>query len=139
MPVACAAVDTSPFIYLFEGSDHRTGRAVELFRSLAAWRTITSVITPVEVLTHCKREEEEELAARYIEFFKSTPGLAVMPVDWDVALQAATLRATYRMRVPDAIQAATAIVHGADVFITNDRRLTKVTEVKVVLFDEWTP
>jgi len=135
--VRCAAVDTSPFIYLFEGSGERSKRAVEMFGLLGSVRTITSIVTPIEILTHCVREGQSELEAAYLDFFQNTPKLSVFQIDWAIAQKAVYLRAKYQFTTPDAIQIATALVHEADVFITNDRRLTGVTEIEVVLFDEW--
>ncbi len=137
--VRCAAVDTSPFIYLFEGSGERNKQAVELFGLLESARTITSIVTPIEILTHCVREGQSELEASYLDFFQNTPELSVFQIDWPIAQRTAHLRAKYAFTTPDVIQIATALVNGAEVFITNDRRLSTVTEIPVVIFDEWTP
>ena len=137
--VGSAAFDTAPFIYLIEGNDQRGPKAVELFRSLESVPKATSIITPIEILTFCQAPGREDLDRMYREYFTQTDELSVWPVDWEIAEECARLRAKYRLRIPDAIQIATALIAGADVFITNDRRLLKVPEIKVVLFDEWTP
>jgi len=137
--VGRAAVDTSVFIYLFEARPPRGPKAVQLFDAMASSTVVTSIITPIEVLTHCKREGQTELEKQYVRFFLATGNLVVMPVDWEIAERAAEIRARHRLRTPDAIQAATAIVAGAKVFLTNDRRLAKVDEVNVVVFDGWAP
>lgn len=137
--IRCATVDSSPFIYLFEGSGQRYERAIEMFRLLSGSRTITSIITPIEILTYCVREKEKELEATYLDFFQNTPRLTVFPVNWPIGAKAVHLRAKYRFTTPDAIQVATALVNEADVFITNDRRLAGIEEIPVVMFDEWTP
>lgn len=48
--------------------------------------------------------------------------LVLVPVDADIARVAATLRATYRLKTPDALHLATAIVVGADRFVTGNSR-----------------
>ena len=55
-----------------------------------------------------------------------------MPLDAELAEDAARLRSRYRLRLPDAIQVATAIRGRADVFVTHDRRLRRVKELNVV-------
>jgi predicted nucleic acid-binding protein len=58
-------------------------------------------------------------------------------LDPDLALQAAHLRARYQIRTPDAIQIAAAIEFGARLFLTNDDRVRKVTEIEVVVLERW--
>jgi predicted nucleic acid-binding protein len=52
-------------------------------------------------------------------------------------LKAAQIRARYQIRTPDAIQLAAAIEFGARVFLTNDDRLRKVTEIEVIVLERW--
>jgi predicted nucleic acid-binding protein len=48
---------------------------------------------------------------------------------------AGALRAKYRLPLPDMLQAACAIQHGA-ALITNDKALHAVTEIPIVSLDE---
>lgn len=65
---------------------------------------------------------------------KILSALALVPVDAQVARVAATLRATYRLNALDALHLATAIVVGADRFVTgNTRDFDKgITEIPIV-------
>jgi hypothetical protein len=47
------------------------------------------------------------------------------------------LRARYQIRTPDAIQIAAAIDFGARLFLTNDDRVRRVTEIEVVVLERW--
>jgi len=58
-------------------------------------------------------------------------------VDAVLARRAVALRAQYDVRVPDALQIAAALEAGATAFVTNDRRLAKVRELQVLLFDDY--
>ena len=40
------------------------------------------------------------------------------------------------MRLPDALQIAVAIQEGCEAFLTNDRRLARVAELRVLLLDD---
>ncbi|MCB0251749.1 MAG: PIN domain-containing protein, partial [Anaerolineae bacterium] len=55
-----------------------------------------------------------------------------------LARKAVALRATYNIHIPDALQIAAALESGATLFVTNDRRLTKVREIEFLLFDDYT-
>ena len=43
-------------------------------------------------------------------------------IDREIARQAARLQAEYQIRPPDALQISACLVHGAQNFITNDRK-----------------
>lgn len=59
--------------------------------------------------------------------------LMLVPVDADIARVAAALRTTYRLKTPDTLHLATAIVIGADRFVTGNRRdfTTAITEIPI--------
>ncbi len=60
----------------------------------------------------------------------------VEPIHGNVAEHAADLRARYVLRPPDALQIATALHAGCTDFLTNDIRLQRVTEIRVLVLDE---
>lgn len=64
--------------------------------------------------------------------------LDLRPLDAATAEAAAQLGATYNLRAPDAVHLATAILAGADRFITNNRRdfSTAIAEIAVTYPDE---
>jgi predicted nucleic acid-binding protein len=59
--------------------------------------------------------------------------LEIVPTSTVIAERAARLRATYKLRAPDAIQVATALQMGAGFFLTNDRQLQVITELEVLV------
>ena len=63
--------------------------------------------------------------------------IPVLSVDSEIAYLAATLRAKYpAIKAMDALQLASAIVSGCDVFLTNDKQLRQLEEVRVLLVDD---
>lgn len=64
--------------------------------------------------------------------------LNLRPVDRAMADAAAEFGALYRLRVPDAVHLATAVLAGADRFITNNQRdfPTTIAEIAVTYPDE---
>jgi predicted nucleic acid-binding protein len=54
-----------------------------------------------------------------------------------LAERAAEIRATYGIRLPDAFQIATALLHKATHFLTNDNRLARVRELEVLVLADY--
>jgi predicted nucleic acid-binding protein len=140
---ALIAIDTAPFIYLFEEhpqflpvSDSVISRCDNPDDPLEA---ITSVITVTEVIVHPLQLGQKHVAEAYEHRLMNQRGLTVLPVDTEIAVRAADLRARYRFAVPDAIQLATAIEASADLFVTNDSQLRRVTEIPVAVLSDYLP
>jgi predicted nucleic acid-binding protein len=64
------------------------------------------------------------------------PNLTVYSMDEVVAEEAARIRGVYNLKIPDAIIAATAVIHKADVFLTNDHSLAVIKEIQVVSLED---
>ena len=77
------------------------------------------------------------LAITEVKIAPAIPTPKTMPVDLAVADRAMTLRARYHIRVPDALQIATALQSSATAFVTNDLRLKKVEDLDVIVLREY--
>ena len=131
---ATVLVDTAPFIYILEGRQPFAALFEGLFE-LADAGGVTiclSVITLAEVLTGPYQAGLTPLAKRYE---KVLSGYEVLPVSPAIASLAAQLRAQYRLRLPDALQLATALDVGADALVTHDRDFSRVTGLRVLMGD----
>ena len=63
----------------------------------------------------------------------ATLGFAVQPLEEEIAVRAAALRAHHRdVRLPDALVAATGDALEADVILTTDRRLARLPRFRLV-------
>jgi len=58
----------------------------------------------------------------------------IVPLTRTVLDRATEIRAQYRFNTPDAIHLAAAVVAKCDVFLTNDHRLDRFTELAVEIF-----
>lgn len=132
------ALDTSAFIYHLESTPPYAGLLTPIFRDIehGRCRAVASTLAFLEVLVQPSRRPEEGRRTALAALLVSFPGIAWIAVGLEVADRAASIRARYRLRTPDAIHLATAIHEGADVFLTNDRGLLGVREVPVLLIDE---
>jgi predicted nucleic acid-binding protein len=132
-------VDTSPFIYLWEQHPRFFPLSETLFRYLKRpeVKGITSVITLIETCVHPQRQGRPDLVAAYERALLSSQQVQMLPIDTALARHAVILRASYGIRVPDALQLAAAIEAGATLFVSNDSRLSKVQEIPVILLDNY--
>jgi predicted nucleic acid-binding protein len=131
-------LDTPPFIYFIERNPTYLNVVREVFRRITAGLPTahSSVITLTEVLTQPYRVRNDALARRYRRFLLRSPNFSLDAITADSAEQAADLRARYGLRTPDALQIATALAVGCGAFLTNDARLKRVSELRVLVLDE---
>ena len=131
-------LDTMVFIYHFEENQIYSPLTFSIFESLEKghFNAITSILTLLEILVKPKRENNLILTERYKILLETFPNLQVKTLDENIADVASSLRANYNINTPDAIQVATSLEAQADIFITNDSSLKKITEIKVLLLSE---
>ena len=129
------------FIYFVQENEKYLPLLNPFFSQLAASRTIaiTSYVTLIEVLVQPLSKGQEKIAGQYRDILLNAENLELFPVDRKIAETAAEIRSSYKCRTPDAIQLATAINHGADVFITNDAMLKRYDKITVVVLDDLLP
>lgn len=132
------ALDTAPLIAFIAKEEPYLDLVRPLFQAIDQGKihAVTSIVTLIEVLVRPLREKDEKLAAQYEDILMHAEHLTTLPLDESIALQAAELRATLNLRTPDAIQVATALIGGADTFITNDKRLRVPSQLTRLTLDE---
>jgi predicted nucleic acid-binding protein len=131
---AVIAVDSAPIIYFLEDHAIFGRRYAPYFGAAEAGEIsiVISTITLAEVLSGPLRNGNELLAAQYKEALTGAPGWRVVPIDVELAVSAARIRGRYKLRLPDAMQVATAIASGAQALLTNDRALSKIKEIEII-------
>jgi len=131
-------LDTMVFIYHFEENQAYSPLTFSIFESLEKgnFNGITSILTLLEILVKPKKENNLLLTERYRLLFETFPNLQVKELNENIADIASSLRANYNINTPDAIQIATSLEAKADIFITNDATLKKISEIKVLLLSE---
>jgi len=101
-----------------------------------AIRGYSSVVTVTEVLTRPKQLGDANLVNEYRSLLLYGRNLTIVPIDAAIAESAADLRASYRLRTPDALQIATAMSAGCEAFLTNDGALQRVATLRVLMLDK---
>jgi predicted nucleic acid-binding protein len=102
-------------------------------------RAVTSVVSLAEILVKPLRAGRHDLVQQHLDFLTTTAGLTLSDTTAAVAHRAAELRARYGIRLPDALHIASSIDSGASHFVTNDLGLRKVTELQVVVLQDFVP
>ncbi len=121
------ALATPVLIYALEHHPTYGPAAMALLRRIEAGEVvgIASVLIVTEFMT-AVFARFEPADARKIRSALSALKITYLPVTEPIAVEAARLRAVYRLRTPDALQVATALAGKADVLVTGDARLDRV-------------
>ncbi|MFO0669878.1 MAG: type II toxin-antitoxin system VapC family toxin [Polyangiaceae bacterium] len=126
-------LDSSAIIYLVEAvaaAQHLVAQHVAAAEGAANGRIITSELARLECRVKPMRTGDAPLLATYDAFF-TRARLQLVIIDAAAIDLATELRARYGFKTPDAIHLASAIVAGADVFITGDASLARCKEIAV--------
>jgi predicted nucleic acid-binding protein len=129
---ATVLVDTAPWIYLLEDHAEFAPRFLGLFEAAERGQIqlALSTVTLAEVLTGPFKAGQTALAKRY-EAALGT--YQVVPLSVAVASLAAQLRVQYRLKLPDAVQLASALQIGASALVTHDRDFSAVQGLPVLM------
>ena len=128
---ALVVLDSAPVIYFLEGNRKVGPRFAPLFEAHAAGRLRFAVttITVAEVLAGPLQVGDDAVARRYRTILESWQ---VVDLDVDIAESAARLRASLHLKLPDAIQAASALAINAAALVTYDRDFSRVRSLRVI-------
>ena len=127
-------VDSAPWIYVLEGRPRFAPKFTGLFEAAdrQELELALSTITLSEILAGPCKNGHTALAKRYE---KALTSYRVVDLSTPIALLAAQLRARFTLKLPDAIQVATALDNGADALVTHDRDFSKVRGISVLMGD----
>jgi predicted nucleic acid-binding protein len=128
---ALLLLDSAPVIYFLEGHPRLGPYFAPVFEAHAAGklRFAVTTITVCEVLTGPLRSHDDAVVRRYRSVFDSWQ---LVDFDVDIAESAARLRASLRLKLPDAIQAASALAVNAAALVTHDRDFSRVRSLRVI-------
>lgn len=125
-------VDTNVVIRLMEGD---AATRAPLYSRLLPLRgtgrsLLTSRLTRMECRIKPLRNRDAALLALYDAFFVA-PEVELLELTATVVEKATELRAAFNVKTPDALHLASAIVAGAQAFLTGDSGLLSCTETRV--------
>lgn len=136
-----AFIDTAPFIYFIEKNENNP-QYYDKVRNFFYYcynndvDLVSSVITVEEYMVFPYKIHSRE----YIDLFEklvTALKAEIYIIDERAAKKAAQIRAEYKgFKAMDALQLATAVIAGCDMFLTNDKQLRQFKEIKCVTVDE---
>jgi predicted nucleic acid-binding protein len=136
---AVVGIDTMVWIYNLDRQSLPYAVATQVLRLIesGAIAGVTSEVTIMELMVRPLRMNAPTVAAGYESLIVTFPNLAVASLDRVAVRRAAELRARFNLHPLDALQLAACIEHGATTFVTNDLRLGKVTDIDIVMLDDF--
>lgn len=131
-------LDTCVWIYHFERNATFGKAADYVIEQLEAGRfqAVGSELTLLELIVKPLQLGRQDAADDYETLLSYFPNLTLEPISREILLEAAALRARYRVRTPDAIQLATAFRSGATLAITNDEGWQHIAGIETLLLTD---
>lgn len=122
------AIDSNVFISALSPHELHSNNAQKLIREVNNGKhmAIASSIVYGEVFSVSIANKPIDLN----DFFSHVDNLTTIPANDSVCMRAGELRLEYgsKLKLPDAMHLATAILNKASLFITNDETLAKITK-----------
>lgn len=97
----------------------------------------TSVLTLYQLLAEVYRRGEAHRANELARSLMVHEGLELVPATAEIAVQAAQVRAQLGGRPERALQVATALATGADVYLTEGSGLRRIVGMTVANLEDW--
>jgi len=133
-------LDSAPVVYYIERNSEFFARARLFFQQINDGRVmaVTSPITVAECLYYPYKQAHTSLIQAFQSLLIQGPNTHFIPINAQIADQSAQLRAHYNLGFADALQIATALQAHCDAFLTNDKKLKRVQNIKVIVLDQIT-
>lgn len=128
-------LDANIWIYSSEGVSAYSQSLIALFAAVDAGSLtlVTSELTLAEILVRPIRAGNTLEQETYIKAITNTKNSVAIPVERSILIRAAEIRSQTKLKLPDAIHAATAIAANCTTFLTNDKQFRTVPSLNVVL------
>ena len=122
-PGAALLIDTSVALAYLTGTERSSSAAERLFDAFVATgrnAAALSMVTVSEILVRPFRAGPSAVATAE-GFLRHFAEIRLIEATYEVAREAARIRAATGLRMPDALVIASAVVSAADIVVTNDR------------------
>ncbi|TWT41824.1 tRNA(fMet)-specific endonuclease VapC [Phycisphaerae bacterium RAS1] len=128
-------LDSNVLIYAVEGLAEWAEKARLLLAEVDQGRcvAVVSELAIAECLAKPLSEKRRDVVDVYLSLLQTGGGLLVVPVDRQILIDAAAIRAESALKLADAIHAATARAVNCAAFVTNDLRLHSYAGVQTAI------
>jgi len=133
-------LDANIVIYAVEGFAAHAASIQALLAAMDAGEVVavTSELTVAEVLVKPFKDQNQNVEQAYKTFLTPTSVLELSAISRELLEAAAQVRATTRLKLPDAIHFATALREQCDSFLTNDDLFKSVGSAKIKILSDLT-
>ncbi len=119
-------LDTNVAIYFLKNSLPENGKSF-LLTAIPANEVEISFITKIELLAYPSITPEEEMAAQtFLSFFN------IITIDASIINKTIAIRKEVKIKLPDAIIAATALVNNLQLLSSNLQDFSKVEDLTII-------
>lgn len=129
-------LDANIIIYAVEGFADYADEVRALLEAMDTGEivAVTSELTVAETLVKPMKDQNPVIQQAYRTFLTPTAAMEIIPISRDILEDAARLRANTKLKLPNAIQLATALREQCDSFITNDDgfRSINLSQIKML-------
>ena len=133
--------DVNIWIYALEGYPTFITELTALLQAIDQGKltAVTSELSLAEALTKPMKNQDQNTQLLYQQAISNRANVEVLPIDRAILIKAAQLRAVTKLKLPDAIHAATALSSRCSTFLTNDKGFFTVPELTTVLLSDVIP
>lgn len=130
-------LDTAPIIYAVEKQLDFSPLLLPLWTAakISPIKIMTSELVLLETFVGPLKNNDLVLLGRYEQTLKAAD-FELLPITASLLRAAATVRANFNLKTPDAIHAAAALHSGCVQFITNDSLFRRVTGLPVIVLSD---
>ena len=134
-------LDTSPVIYSVEKIEPYWTLLKPMWLAALAgdFILVSSELLLLETLVKPIRDGDAVLEQSFRDLLLTSREIQLIPISLPILESAIQLRATTRIKTPDAIHAATALQSGCSLFITNDKAFSHVPSLPSVILGDLLP
>lgn len=134
-------LDTPVLIYHFEGLKPYTEITAEIFTRIASGvHTIISTISVTELFVKPFLDGNKSAILKLKNQLLNFPNTTYVQPNFLIAVEAARLRALYKLKMPDALVLSTCIVQDSALFITNDKDFSVIKnkeKIEILMLDHF--
>lgn len=132
-------LDTNLFIYALEEISPWVEITSQILASIdrGECSAVTSELTLAECLVKPLAMGRDDVVQQYLSLLQNRDFFTVLPISRIILIEAAKLRATMQLKLPDALHVATALQESCTVFVTNDERFRSVSRLHMLYLQDF--
>jgi len=132
-------LDATPVIYFIQQDENFFEQAKKIFKFIKEknFKVISSDVTTAEACVYAYRQKNFDWLNAFDNLMKFLD-VKTLHTTEEIARKTSKIRAEYKsFETPDAFQLATAVISGCDIFLTNDKRLRKFSEIEIITVEDF--